>query len=98
MAAPCFIGDELSAAGWRLAGFEILVPTAKELEEAVRQTISRVPLLILTGEMANRLPRALMEQLLASVNPMVLVVPTMQPASQGLDVAARIRSQLGITT
>lgn len=96
MASPCFIGDELSAAGWRLAGFQIFIPPCGEAEQVVRQVLAIAPLLVMTGEVAACLPKGFLDQILASLSPPVLVAPGVRQGSSGIDVAARVRAQLGL--
>ena len=58
MPAPIFIGDELSAAGYRLAGVRVWSPDEEELLKVFRRAREEAELLLLNVEYARRLPPA----------------------------------------
>jgi len=91
-----FIGDELSAAGFRLAGATVHAPALDEtvaVFEAARRDAS---LLLITTEIASRLPAAVRSQALAATRPLLLVVPDVRNRRQPPDVGHLVRAQLGI--
>ena len=91
-----FIGDELSAAGFRLAGIEVRTPAPggeRATFEAARQ---RAALVLITAELAARLPRALLSQALAAVAPLTLIVPDVCQRCMPPDLGRLVRTQLGI--
>ncbi len=96
MAAVYFLGDQVSAVGWRLAGVSIVVP--KEGEEAARfaELLSQAELLLVTAELAEKVPQKLLEQALTSITPLVLVVPDVRGHIPVPDLAKRMQSQLGL--
>jgi vacuolar-type H+-ATPase subunit F/Vma7 len=96
MSVPVFIGDEVSASGYRLAGLRVRVPAADELLAAVTAACDDASLVLLGAGVAQQLPAAQLEQLLASVSPPVVVVPDVRGHSRLADLPTRLRQQLGV--
>lgn len=91
-----FIGDEVSAAGFRLAGARIDVPApGKEVEvfEAARR---EARLVLLTAQVAACLPPTLLSRALIAARPLLLVVPDIRARRQPPDLSHLVRAQLGI--
>lgn len=97
MPAILFVGDAVSAAGWRLAGVETWVADRGEEAELLTRA-SRPPtqLLLMTTAVAHRLPPPLQRRLFASVTPLVLVVPDLLAHEEMPDLAVTVRKQLGM--
>jgi vacuolar-type H+-ATPase subunit F/Vma7 len=93
---PVYIGDEVSACGYRLAGLETRVPAENNLAAELESIISDATLVLLSAEIAGRLTGNQREQLLARVNPPVVVVPDVRGHAQLTDMATRLRKQLGV--
>ncbi|HYW93052.1 MAG TPA: Vacuolar H+transporting two-sector ATPase F subunit [Gammaproteobacteria bacterium] len=99
MSAPraVFIGDELTSAGWRLAGLETHAPPANEVPECIERVLDAGPPLVLIGASAARaLDAATLEGLLMATAPPVLVVAEATAAAVPLDLAGRVRRALGV--
>lgn len=98
MKAPVFIGDELSAAGFRLAGAVVRTPLPGEemplLEWARRET----SLVLITTEVAARIAPSIMNRALAAPMPLVLVVPDVCGRQVPPDLGRAVRTQLGMET
>lgn len=93
-----FIGDEVTAAGWRLAGVRIVVPKPGHEAEALLKVLSGpTELVLLSSVCAQTLPAALLERFLASLTPLTLVVPDLQGRHPATDLSARVRARLGMT-
>lgn len=92
-----FIGDELSAAGFRLAGARVHSPPAAELAELFRRLGQECELLILTAEAVAGVPEALMQQTTAAGRPLLLVVPDARESRRPEDLAAMLRDKLGMS-
>ncbi|MEO5363329.1 MAG: hypothetical protein H7838_06860, partial [Magnetococcus sp. DMHC-8] len=92
-----FVGDAVSATGWRLAGVQTVVPAAGE-EATVLTRLCTPPaqLVLLTAAVAQRLPVALQQHLFALVAPLVLVVPDARDQVAMPDLAENVRRQLGV--
>lgn len=96
MPAPVFLGDAVSAAGWRLAGMRAVVPEPGREAERFQELLPGAELMLLTVAVARALPEALLEKSLASVAPLVLVVPDVQGRAAPPDMAQQLKSQLGL--
>lgn len=96
MTAPVFIGDEVTAAGYRLAGARIHTPPLDEITETLLQARRQAPLILITAEYAARVPAAILNEVLAARRPPLTLVPDVRGAMPLPDLAERIRTQLGI--
>ena len=97
MARIYYIGDEATAAGYRLAGAEVRVPSPAEAAETFHRVHHpETDLILLSAEVAALLPR---EELAAAVlgeRPLVAVVPDAYGRNAPPDVARQVRLALGI--
>lgn len=96
MAAPVFLGDEVSAAGWRLAGAEVRTPAPGEEAAALAWACARTPLVLVSAAVAQGVGVAAMQRAGAALSPLVLVVPGLHGDAAPPDLAARLRGQLGL--
>jgi vacuolar-type H+-ATPase subunit F/Vma7 len=94
---PIFIGDELSALGYRRAGARVIVP-GDDLLEAFERACGEAPVVVITAELAARLPARRLGQARLALQPVVLVVPDVQNRSPMPDAGERVRRQLGMET
>ena len=94
MAAPVFVGDELLAAGFRLAGVEPVVPAAGEEQSALDAVCLRAPVVLVGASVAARIDAsALRERMIAGSPPVAIIADA---AAAAPDIAARLRRQLGL--
>ena len=93
---PVFVGDEVNAAGFRLAGVQVHTPAAGGLAEAIAWARDNAPLVLISAEIANRLPAPELDRLLARTTPPVVVVPDVHNKIPMSDLAIRLRRQLGV--
>jgi vacuolar-type H+-ATPase subunit F/Vma7 len=93
---PIYLGDEVSAAGFRLAGAQVLTPCAGEEASALAWARAQAPLVLLSATVAERVGDATLRAALASPAPLVLVVPDRLGEVPLPDLAARLRGQLGL--
>jgi vacuolar-type H+-ATPase subunit F/Vma7 len=93
---PVFIGDEVSAAGFRLAGLRVLSPPAGAASQVVADAAREAPLVLLGAPLAARLPADLLERLLAATDSQVVLVPDLRGDTVLPDLTARVRRQLGV--
>jgi len=91
-----FIGDETTAAGFRLSGMETLTPGEDEAGAVYREARERADLLVLSAETARAISQAIVEADMARPRPLLLVVPDVRDAAQPTDFAERIRAHLGV--
>ncbi len=96
MAAPIFIGDEISASAYRLAGAAVRVPAFEELTAVVKRACEEAELVLITAEYAQRLTSDELAKMQARLQPLVLVVPDVRDRVPIPDFAKQLRSQLGV--
>ena len=96
MTAPCYIGDEASAAGFRLAGTRVVVP--REGEEASAFAAARIDaeLVLVSAAIAASLRASVVEGAQAALAPLTLIVPDLRGEAAVPDLAARLRRELGL--
>lgn len=93
-----FIGDEVSAAGYRLAGAQAYVPARGEEAAVLEAVRSRAGLVLITAECAARIPHAALQRALAAIEPLMLIVPDVRAHQAPPDLGKRVRKQLGMET
>lgn len=91
-----FLGDELSAAGFRFAGVDVYVPEPDETLSLIRRVAGEVQLLLVTAEVAALLPGDELRRLQAGARPLLLVIPDVRGRSQPEDIGTVLRRQLGM--
>lgn len=96
MARVTFIGDELSAAGFRLAGARILTPEKPAVKEAFANALDDCELILITAEYADELPSELVQQAQRANSPLLLLLPDLRRLFEPPDLAQRIDRALGI--
>lgn len=96
MSAPVYLGDEVSAAGYRLAGARVRTPAAGEAAQALAWACEQAPLVLVSAAVAAQIGDAVLRPALSALAPLVLVVPDPQGLAPLPDLAARLRGQLGI--
>jgi len=99
MTVPVFIGDEWTAAGWRLAGARVMVPEteAAPVRAAFDEACGDSPALVLVGARFARLldPARLLEAR-RKLDPPVLVVGDAAGSDRPDDIAGAIRERMGV--
>jgi vacuolar-type H+-ATPase subunit F/Vma7 len=96
MGAAVFIGDELTAAGFRLAGVETVVPQPEDAGEALRNARKHAALVIVTADFARHVPADQLEAALIAEAPAVAVIPDVRMRADPPDLARKLRRALGI--
>jgi vacuolar-type H+-ATPase subunit F/Vma7 len=96
VSVPVYIGDAVSAAGYRLAGLRVHVPDTAELLMQIEQAAADASLVLLGADLAAQLPVAALDRLLSAVTPAVVVVPDVRGQAVLPDLANRLRQQLGV--
>jgi len=92
-----FIGDAVSAAGFRLAGAAVHSPAQDDTVELFRRLRDHHELLVLSAGAARQIPDDLLQQAAEQGRPLVLVVPDAAGREQAPDLAARVRQRLGMS-
>ncbi|MBF0357253.1 MAG: hypothetical protein HQL70_01525 [Magnetococcales bacterium] len=96
MPALLFIGDEISAAGWSLAGVNVITPQPGGEERAVEKAMQEAELLIITSEVAELITPGLLEKILTSTSVLTHVVGDIQNRHPLPDYAGLLRAKLGL--
>jgi vacuolar-type H+-ATPase subunit F/Vma7 len=96
MALPVYIGDEVEAAGYRLAGVEVRVADRQELLPLIHSACEQAPLVLIGAATARDISPAELDRLLARVTPPVVIVPDVRGRAGLPDLATRLRGQLGV--
>lgn len=91
-----YIGDELTAAGFRLAGARILLPAVGQETASLAQAQQDAQLILVSAEVAARIPRESLDAALAALTPLTLVVPDLLGRRPLPDRAKRLRRQMGM--
>lgn len=96
MASPVFIGDEVTAAGYRLAGARTLTPRHSTLARTFATTLDDAQLIFITAAFAAELPDGLLDDAVRAADPLVLVVPDAANRVAPPDLDAQVARTLGI--
>jgi len=96
MGNAIFIGDELSAAGFRLTGIETIVPGPEAVGVALDDARKRAALVIMTAELANQVPAAELEAAMLAETPTLAIIPDVLFGVEPPDLGKKLRSVLGI--
>jgi vacuolar-type H+-ATPase subunit F/Vma7 len=96
MRAPIYIGDEVTAAGYRLAGARVRTPASGESGAALEEARTSSPLVLVSAAVASDIDATQLRTALSALSPLVLIVPDGQGNVPLPDLAARLRGQLGM--
>ena len=96
MTAPVYIGDEISAAGFRLAGVRIRTPKVEAVSQTMDWASTNSSLIILSESLALALPDSDLSRYLRQVYPPVIVLPDIRMRRPGLNLLEKLKSQLGV--
>ncbi len=91
-----FVGDELTATGYRLAGARVYTPSPDEVLEALRDARARAAVVLIAAPLAALLPARLLDEALASAAPLALVVDDLRGGMPPPDLEAAMRRALGV--
>lgn len=96
MARVAYVGDEVSGAGYRLAGARIYLPAPGEEWAAIERACTENELVLLSRACVERLPPAALSPLLRRATPLLLVVP--DGARGEVDIVAEMKRRIGFQT
>ncbi len=91
-----FIGDRVSAAGFRLGGAEVMDPDPGRAVAALEAALGSADLVVMTAECASQVPGEVLQRAYSSLHPLFLVVPDVRGRMAPDDSVARVRRQLGM--
>jgi vacuolar-type H+-ATPase subunit F/Vma7 len=90
-----YLGDPLTAAGYRLAGLDVRVPAPGRETESLARAAEDAALVLVGAAVASRIEAAALRAAIVAVVPPTLVVPDLSD-SPVPDVATRLRTLLGL--
>ncbi|MBI4291941.1 MAG: hypothetical protein HY661_10715 [Betaproteobacteria bacterium] len=93
-----FLGDELSAAGYRLAGVDARVPSRGDETACLETALKDARLVLLGARCARAIAPAALERALALRFPLVIVVPDWDGTGLAIEPANKVRRALGLET
>jgi vacuolar-type H+-ATPase subunit F/Vma7 len=96
MPAPIYIGDEVSAAGFRIAGLQVRVPERGDENAALSTARAEAPLVLVSASVALRIADSELRAATAALTPLVLIVPDVDGGTPVPELASRLRRQLGL--
>jgi len=96
MSVAEFIGDEVSAAGYRLCGIDVHIANSSNALSLIRKSCERASLVLVGSSIAQYIHSTELDQLLAGIQPPVLIVPDVRGLQDVPDIASRIKKQLGL--
>ncbi len=95
MQRPVYLGDETSAAGYRLAGARVRTPAGGEEAAALAWARACAPLVLVSAAVAAGIGAATLRSALQARQPLLLLVPDPTGSVPLPDLAERLRAQLG---
>jgi vacuolar-type H+-ATPase subunit F/Vma7 len=99
MARITYVGSEIGAAGYRLAGVAVLTPegTAAEVGKALQEAVAAgTDCILLASPLAQLLPAADLQNALSRLRPLLAIVPELHGRGEVPDLAGEVRAALGI--
>lgn len=97
MARIVYIGDEVTALGFRLAGLDTRIAGPGEAAETLRQAAAdAAECILLSGQLAEFVPAAHLEAALLATEPLLALVPDIRGDGAPADIARQVRNALGI--
>lgn len=96
MTISVYLGDEVSAAGYRLAGARVRTPAPGEAGTALAEACAQADLVLLSSQLAAAIGQRPLRAALLATSPLVLVVPDLEGDVPVPDLAARLHAQLGL--
>ena len=96
MPVPIFIGDEVSAAAYRLAGIDTRVPERTAIGHEFEYALHTANLVVITAEFAAQLSDETLHQAVRRAAPLVLIVPDAAGREQPADLDRQVDRVLGI--
>ena len=96
MAAITFIGDEVTAQGFRLAGAKARVPADDAVQATFDAALGEAELVLITADAASRLDADVVDRAVREASPFVVVIPDSGLETMPPDPAAVVDRVLGI--
>ena len=96
MSVAEFIGDEVSAAGFRFCGNDVHITDGSDVIALIDKARERASLVLVSSSAVQDLNAAELDALLAGIEPVVVVGPDVRGLHEIPDIVPRIHQQLGM--
>ncbi len=96
MPGVAFIGDELTATGFRLAGAHVFIVAPEDTAAAFAEARDRASLVLLSPTHARALPVAELDAALMASRPLVIVIDDILGRETPPDIEDLMRRALGV--
>lgn len=96
MSVVAFIGDELTATGFRLAGAEVFIVPPEGAPEALQTAREEASLVLLAATHARAIPAAELDRALTIARPLTVVVEDILEREAPPDIERLMRRALGV--
>jgi vacuolar-type H+-ATPase subunit F/Vma7 len=96
MTALVFIGDEISAAGYRLAGAAVFSPSPSDMQATFETACSQASVVMLTAEAARHIPPARLNAAQTKPEPLVMVIDDIRGRVSAPDLEDHVHTILGL--
>jgi vacuolar-type H+-ATPase subunit F/Vma7 len=93
-----FVGDELSATGFRLCGLDTRVPLPGDETGCFEKALKEARIVLISSRCAKAVHPAALETALALLSPQVMVVPDWDGTLLESEPASKVRRALGLNT
>lgn len=90
------VADELTAVGWRLAGARVWIPEPENVQECLLDATRSAQLVLITAELAARVPHETLQRLLHAQPPLVHIIADLRRAREPPDLESETRRALGV--
>ena len=91
-----FVGDEVSAAGFRLCGVDVRVPSPGDEAACLQRALDEARVVLVGLRCARAIAPEALEAALTLLSPLVLVVPDWDGTQHAGEPANKVRQILGL--
>jgi vacuolar-type H+-ATPase subunit F/Vma7 len=90
------IADELTAAGWRLAGARVHTPEMSAVSACLQAVSQEADLVLITAALACAVPAGQLEEALLTLQPLLLVMADVRHEREPPDLESLVRRAFGV--
>jgi vacuolar-type H+-ATPase subunit F/Vma7 len=92
-----YVGDDISALGYRLAGVHVEVAGGADLVDVFERACAESRVVLVSFGLAVSLPQDKLERARAASSPLILILPDEKSGEELQDPGARARAALGMS-
>lgn len=96
MTALVFIGDDISAMGYRLAGAEVFSPSPSDMLTTFVSACSQASVVMITAEAARHIPPTRLNAAQTKADPLVVVIDDIRGRVSAPDLEHHVNTILGL--